>query len=278
MYNIYAKIKTRKRYDAIKKVTSTSTAIYSDFSEIVTSSVKYSNTMILDDSEWFYIENFSNHKNANEIIKTKIESVSTYSLKSNLFNMIGFIFVIHDNLIFFQNITKARLLKRKCILSVGNEFKYNDSLAAIHLNERPDAIYNKGEDKLYFQKLSSITGIFKGIDQLYREATEQEVEEFLHSDCISLADDFCAADVTVPLRKRITSAKEILSGLAEDEKKALWNYIEQYCPESKVDSAKFAVGSRDDLKKFLDGIEQRFYTTDVRNKKRLANSFMEIPA
>ncbi len=169
-------------------------------------------------------------------------------------------------------------MKRKCILSFGNEFKYDDNVASIHLNDRPDAVYDRDVDRLYFQKLSSITGIFKGIDQLYRAATEQEVKDFLHSDYMVPVNNFCAADVTVPLRKRIAHVREILSELTEDEKQKLWGYIECYCLDLKTDSEKFAVGSKEDLKLLLYGIEQRFYTTDVHNEKRLANSFMKIPS
>jgi hypothetical protein len=60
----------------------------------------------------------------------------------------------------------------------------------IVLNSNPDAYYNKTTDILYFRDLSKIKPIFNGIENLFREATNSEVQEFLNNDFISLSEGY----------------------------------------------------------------------------------------
>jgi len=39
-------------------------------------------------------------------------------------------------------------------------------------------VYIKNQDTLMFKNLATISSIFKGIDELYKEATKEEVSEF----------------------------------------------------------------------------------------------------
>ena len=64
----------------------------------------------------------------------------------------------------------------------------NDPIIVI--KSYPDAIYDKSSDSLYFKKLQSITSIFIGITDLYKEATQEDTEEFLNKDFISLKSRF----------------------------------------------------------------------------------------
>ena len=125
---------------------------------------------------------------------------------------------------------------------------------------------------MYFQRLESISGIFKGIEELYREATMLEVVEFLDSEFITLKGDFEAAKVKTLNRKRIALARDILSGLCAEDKEMIISYIKVYCPDLSAEEQKFTVSSDDDLKMLLYGIEQRYYTTPVGNEQRVASS------
>lgn len=132
------------------------------------------------------------------------------------------------------------------------------------------------EDKLYFRKLASVTGIFKGIDQLYREATEDETERFLERDFITLKNDFYAGQVKTVNRKRIALAEDTLSHLQKEEQEKIFTYIGDYCPTLKRANGSFEIGNENDLKLLLYGIGQRFYTTLVGNEKRIANSVIRL--
>jgi hypothetical protein len=61
-------------------------------------------------------------------------------------------------------------------------------------------------DILYFRDLSKIKPIFNGIENLFREATDTEVGEFLNKDFICLSENYSVESVKTMNRKRIVSA------------------------------------------------------------------------
>ena len=71
---------------------------------------------------------------------------------------------------------------------------------------------------LYFRRLESITGIFRGIDQLYKEATDEETTQFLSSGFIQLKDEYSASKVKTANRKRIALAQKTLADLDDDSR------------------------------------------------------------
>ena len=114
-------------------------------------------------------------------------------MKRSEFGSVDFVFTEIGNLICFQNVSKARLVSKKCILCLGEDFEYKADRREIVINTIPDAIYNKNTDVLYFKRLESITSIFRGIDQLYKEATEEETTQFLENDFIQLKQNYNAS-------------------------------------------------------------------------------------
>lgn len=148
----------------------------------------------------------------------------------------------------------------------------------IVINQVPDAIYVKDDDTLYFKRLTSITTIFSGIYELYKEATQQETETFLQNNFINLDEDFTADSVKKANRKRIAMAEETLKKFKPKEKKLIFSYIREYCEDLVFDEngENFSISNEDDLKKLLYGIEQRYYTTKIGNEKRLANSITTV--
>ena len=46
------------------------------------------------------------------------------------------------------------------------------------IDENVDAIFSKKDDSLYFKKIARIKSIFQGVEELYREATNEEVSTF----------------------------------------------------------------------------------------------------
>lgn len=248
------------------------TSLYRNVSDLVESSVPYTPDGSLQSGEWFAIHEFSEQGYSLDITKSDFETVDFDSLQRDDYKQIDFLFAWIDKNIYFQNVSKARLVRKKHILSFGEDYKYVPDSDVLTINEYPDAIYNPNEDVLYFQRLESISGIFKGIEELYREATMLEVVEFLDSEFITLKGDFEAAKVKTLNRKRIALARDILSGLCAEDKEMIISYIKVYCPDLSAEEQKFTVSSDDDLKMLLYGIEQRYYTTPVGNEQRVASS------
>ena len=275
---VMAKIRKRGRSEDNKyrKMLSTEIVIYGNRNSIVESSCIYTAGATLENGEWFYVENAKEQPYALDLFNHNYQTVDFDSLRKSDFNIIDYLIVQSGDDLFFQNVTKARLVSKKSIIRSGENFEYNNNRQEIVINDLPDAIYVFSENRLYFRKLESITSIFKGIDQLYREATNAEVDDFLGNDFISLQDEYCTSKVKTANRKRIALAKKTLDELDETDKKKVFDYIGDYCPDLKSEDNSFKIGSEDELKMLLYGIEQRFYTTPVGGEKRLANSVIPL--
>ena len=68
--------------------------------------------------------------------------------------------LVHDDIYFFQKIRPSQLLQAKRI-SFGESFTYDENSMSIVINTYADAMYVKDCDRLYFQKLETISSILK---------------------------------------------------------------------------------------------------------------------
>ena len=147
------------------------------------------------------------------------------------------------------------------------------------VNNRPDAVYFSSLDVLVFRNLAAISSIFKGIDTLFKEATDEDVEKFLSQSFVNLCSGYDRQKVSKPNRKRIALAMDTLSKMSEQERLSILSYINKYCEgklEVNEDDKKVKLSKDEDLKLLIYGIEQRFYTTPFGNEKRLANSVQTV--
>ena len=271
MVNLCAKLKQREK-NKYRKILSTEEPVYLIEDITICTSTPYVPGTALEDGEWFSVQNVSSQEYTIDLLTGEQSTIDFNSLDRNEFGTVDFIFTQINDLICFQNVSKARLVSKKCVLCLGEDFQYNADRREIVINCIPDAIYDKTTDVLYFKRLESITSIFKGIDQLYKEATEEETTQFLLNEFIHLKEDYNASKVKTPNRKRIALAQKTLANLDADSKKNIFTYIGEYCPNLKISETSFEVGNEEELKLLLYGIEQRFYTTIVGGEKRIANS------
>ena len=278
MNQVYVKIRLRGKANKYRKLLSTDENLYCLPDELIESSCPYTSGATLEAGEWFKISDFSEKDFSIEITQKDYETVDYDSLQKAEYSQVDYLFAKIDDNLFFQNISKSKLVKKKGILGFGEGYRYERETAVLFINEYPDAIYIPTEDALYFQRLEPIASIFGGISELYREATEHEVEEFLQNDFIDLTDGFESSKVKVANRKRIAMAMDTLSKMHDDDKKQIFVYICDYCPDIVTPEQKFRVGSEENLKMVLFGIEQRFYTTLVGGEKRIANSVVPLQA
>jgi hypothetical protein len=211
-----------------------------------------------------------------DFLRQEFSSVDYDAICYSDFGKIVFLCGYQDSRFFFQRVTPARQVNQKSVFFFSEQCKYEENSASISLNEYPDAIYDPTNNTLYFRKLRDISAIFDGIDELYREAREDEVKNFLGYNFIELTDGFTSDNVKTNNRKRIALALEILKRFSEEEKKTVFDYIKNYCPELANINNKFSIRNEDSLKKLLYGIEQRYYTTLVGDERRLANSIITI--
>lgn len=240
--------------------------------------VEYSPDHNLDEDSWFKVEQFSQKPFCIDILKADFDSKDHEELKRDQFSKIAYIFSVQGNDFYFQKISPSLFISKK-IIAFGEVATVEENENRLVVNQQPDAVYFKNSDTLVFRSLPAISSIFKGIDELFKEATNEEVGQFLNESFISLVARYDITSVSKPNRKRIALAMESLENMSVQDRTDMLVYINGYCQDKlKFDpaSSKFEVSKDDELKFLLYGVEQRFYTTPFGKEKRLANSVQAV--
>ena len=272
MNHTIVKIRTRSRDRKYWKLFSDQ-KLY-DLPENLEDTVEFSPDHCLDEDSWFAVKNFSRQDFCIPLLKEEFVSTSYELLEKKQFGDIDYLCYIEEGLFCFQKVSKTGLLKRRAIV-FDEAATYRKECREIVIYPEPDAIYLKEKNQLIFKKLSSISSIFRGIDVLYREATEEETSQFLNQDFIEL-ENYSSESVKKANRKRIAMANDLLKAMDKRKKNIIFQSIEDYCPQLVMEEGKFRITSEQDLKLLLYGIDQRFYTTPDGEEKRIANSVIRI--
>ncbi|MBP3197249.1 MAG: hypothetical protein J6N21_09635 [Butyrivibrio sp.] len=234
----------------------------------------YSADTALENDQWFRLSGFSKMGYRNHFIDTPVDS--TYPMGKVDADKIEYICVAQSARdLYFQRVTKSKMITKSRFISLSGDATIKEEKHAIVLSDRPDAIYLGKEDTLYFKDIARIAPIFKGIDNLFREATEEEVSDFLSQQFIKLGDDYGFSKVGKRNRKHISKAIAILSRLSVNEQAQIFEYTSEYSGIEYI-NGKFLIVDENDLKKLLYGIDQRYYTTPIGNERRIANSIISL--
>ena len=233
----------------------------------------------LDDDSWFFIDGFSKRDFILEILKRDLDSKSFKDIKKKEFTETNCILSVQEDNVYFQKINISTYIKKK-IIQFGDIAKVEKGQHVMVVKDIPDAIFFKQEDKLIFRNVAVISSVFKGIDQLYIEATQENIKEFLKEEFLETSDEFNEASVSKPNRKRLGLVMDTMKKMPVEQKDDLVSYISNYCGnkvEVSSDGNKFVLSNDQQLKFILYGIEERFYTTKYGKEKRLANSVRALP-
>ena len=255
MINIIGKLnkKIERSLDYRTILTKVNKEIYNiELKEI--ESIKYDSNTILSDNEWFFIEEFTKQNYCLEILKNNFSTAGYNDLEKNCIKELHYILIENEknNCVYIQKITKSTIIKQKMISLESKKYKLLESEPLLVFKDYPDAILDIKENKFYFRNLSILTSIFNGIDELFREATDEEMNIFLKNDFIKLDNE------------------------TEKKKKKLLNYTSKYCKKLPYDNGKFKISDEQQLKELLYGLQERYYTTEIGGEKRIANSIISI--
>jgi hypothetical protein len=272
MNAVFGKVGTSKDKN-IFKILSDET-IFQELNINIDSCVTYDVDHNLDEDSWFKIDKFTHQDYCLDFLKKEFQSVNYSSLDKEKLNQIKYVFSTKNKKFYFQKITKTSFINKGFII-FGEEFEFNrDIQTKLVINQFPDAVYCQESNTLIFRDFQKTKAIFTGMEVLYKEATNEEVEEFLKASFISLTPEFSAKDVLISNRKRIKLVIEKLKELTSED----IDYINQYC-ESKLDydskTQQFSISSNEDLKSLIYGIDERYFTTRS-GEKRLANSIKKL--
>lgn len=235
----------------------------------------YSPSYKLDDGEWYKLDNILSRDYENGLIENNFNSTDYNQIIKQQYSKINYLCSKQGDFFLFQKMSSTRLLHKKWFYISGAPTLEIDKPIII-LDSFVDAVYDISGDSLYFKNIAKVKSMFKGIEELYREATQDEVDAFLNHDFISLKETFTSDNVKTANRKRIAMAIDILDQFTQDDEKQIFQYICSYCGDVPVNDETFLVSTENHLKKILYGIEQRYYTTPLGNEKRLANSILTL--
>ena len=182
MDQVIAKIRSRDKKKLFKLISDQT--LFDNINVSTGNCTEYNPDHNLDEDSWFIIDDFSNKAYCLEFLKAEFLSSDYDELTKDNFHKIDYVCAIQGDNYCFQKATKSLFINKKKFISFGEAARLENLDNSLSINSLPDAIYQKSNDSLVFRNLSSLTTIFKGIDELYKEATKEEVEEFLEEPFI----------------------------------------------------------------------------------------------
>lgn len=266
---IYGKV---KRKNNLFRILASESDVY-EHDKIPSNGIEYDPNTLIESEEFYKIENFSATEFSIDFIEEELNSVDFDQIVVDDLKRLSYICTVQEQIYFFQAISTSYYIKKKWILI--SELSLKEDEPIITVNDYADVVYDKEFDTLYFKKLSVANRVFKGLDQLYREATAEESQTFLESEFLDVNPEYDVSKVSIPNRKKIALIKDTLEKYDDIEKQAIYDYTREY-GQVVYENGKFKIDTDNDLKYILWGIEQRYYTTPIGGEKRVANSVITI--
>lgn len=215
MDQVLARIK-RLRKNPYRRVLS-DTTLYTALDLGSVSTVVYNADHNLDEDAWFKVDQFSKTGFFLEELSDNIDAKDYDDLGREKFADISYLMCVQGEDVYFQKITPSSYIQRKMI-QFGEAAQLVETANRIVVKATPDAAYVRSKDILVFKDLATISSIFNGIDQLYKEATDAEVKDFLSSDFIKIKGDYSHNSVSKPNRKRLALVAETLKSMSEAQR------------------------------------------------------------
>lgn len=227
-----------------------------------------------DEDELFRIINFSNTDYFIDQCSENFSTSSINQIRNEDYKDISVLVIIQNGKKYFQRITPSFYVNRKTFLNYDGQPRIVEHQKQIEIKEESDAVYVESTDTLYFRDISKLKSIFPGIEELHREATQEEVDRFVSNDFIALVG-LESTRIGVNNRKRIADIGTKYNKLTSDKKQSLIMYaIEKSGVE--IEDGMFLIKSENHLKKVLYAMDQRYYYADIYDENRMASSVRVI--
>ena len=271
---------------AIKSILSSEDAIYD---VCVENQIPYISTHQLDqeDNEWFYIEDFRASAFNTAIAclggrEIKTEELFERLIELNQFEIrdypsIKWLIAKQGGHYYFQKVTPSIRIGNKTVLYLWEgspEIREMNNSIEVH-KEAPDIIYNATTNRLIFRNLSKAKAMFPELENLYREATNEEVHRFI-SNRTDIAMSDPSLEVGTRNRKEIRRLLSKIESLSEEAKAILAGYIEEHREQAGLllgDDGKIIISTPAEFKGYLDLLDERFVTSDIYQEERRITAF-----
>jgi len=235
----------------------------------------------IESDEWFYIIIDGEHR---EMITPYTDcsqnTADINTVLANDYQNIETIFRVdienEEQKIVFQKITNSKRIQSKTFISFYDHPKVIEQKNSIDFAERIDAYFD-GKDKIYFRNFSTIRSLFNGIEDYYREATNDEVKKIIQNEMLQ-----CAKDVKVGIRNRKRIAAILSDESIKLDNQDFQNAIKQYAnkyPEILLttnEGEKYIINNDKDLGTFLALVSGRYYTSEITGEKMEAKETVKL--
>jgi hypothetical protein len=240
--------------------------------------VEFSPEQKLEDNEWFYIDLNTDQKTV--MIQPYLDAATssdTSDAGSIDYEQIMTIFRVSGRKIIFSKITSGSRVENKLSLAFGERPELEKSFHAIELKHTPDAYFDGGV-RLYFRNYTAVRPLFKGLDEFFRRATEEEREEFLGSGFFVLGDDYIHIGVRTAKRIAAIIDDPAIDLKDEETREKIRTYAKNY-PESNIkltDNGRMPINSSSDLNNVLTLLDGHFYTSELTGEKMKARGSAKL--
>lgn len=183
---------------------------------------------------------------------------------------------VDDKYIHFQRIYPKSQLEKSFFSLEEREYKLSKNNKILLLEHRTDAIIDVENYKLYFFDFERIKPIFKGVDNFYREATDDDLDIFFEGDTLSLESEMDKKDIGPFRRKRIASMmdKNQINTIDIDKSN---NYASKYGHSLPLNNdGKIVISKNSDIDLIYKVVNEMFVTTDMTGTKRETNSYKDF--
>jgi hypothetical protein len=271
-----AKIKRRTKNHGFYKIGSELN--FFNFNPSDYSLVSYDPNTLIEEGELYKIESFSSQDFFPPWLNSGIDSKDFNQIEASHYSSISYIIEVLQNKDFcFQLAGGSTYLRKKKFIELGDELRVEREKTLIIIKDIPDAYYEFASDTLVFSNLVVLDKIFDGASELYKAATDQQVQSFINNPCITLANGFESKKVSVLNRKKIALCLDSFSALLPADQANVLAETKVDAPDIVCkDTGNFIIGDDKALKLFLYGLQERYYTTKVGKEKRIANSVLKI--
>lgn len=249
---------------------------------------KYSQTHRLDSegNEWFYIGNFRQSTFNTPIAKIGGEGIKIEDLFERLTELTQFHSRDYPNInwlitkqgayYYLQKVIPSSRITNKTFLFCleGNPVIQVVNNSVEVRREYPDIIYDPTEDRLIFKELPRAKGIFPNLIDLYREATNEEVNTFISNRTdILISGHF---EIGVRNRKEVARLLPKIEALSDEAKTRLTRYITEHIGRTNLrrgDDEKIIISNPTDFKQYIALLDERFVTSEVYSEDRVITAF-----
>lgn len=226
----------------------------------------------LHEDEWYHIN--LNEAQITAMIAPYTDNARTAgdlnTISADDYEKVVALYKTDGNRLLVTKISAGMRIESKTFIGLNDHPEITSYRKAIEFTGIVDAYYD-GTDMLYFRNYSKIRALFPGIEDFYRDATAGEEQAFLRHAFFEIHDIDVAA-ISMRDSQKIAEILDDERIMLDDRKfqKRIIDYAHAYTPELVSGSNKLKITDKDALRKTLNLLTDRYYTSELFGDKREA--------